>query len=158
MLISITYLKIENLGTNGCHNLLTEFLCDALGNKAYLLFYLYDPFPYYSTFMTHFHCVKFFSWVSFGEGDKSSYCPQKKKKKRERTEKQKLVMSRCWDLRFPMIGPQARKQSSALQLSGVGPQNKTNQTKQEASRHNEPTTTTHVHNFLLHLLLYHYHY
>ena len=148
MLISITYLKIENLGTNGCHNLLTEFLCDVLGIKVSVLFYLYDPFP----------LCKIFKLSFIWRGRQKLLLPQKKKKERERTEKQKLVMSRCWDLRFPMIGPQARKQSSAMQLSGVGPQNKTNQTKQEASRHNEPTTTTHVHNFLLHLLLYHYHY
>ena len=41
-------------------------------------------------------------------------------------------MSRHWDPRFPMIGPQARKQSSAMHLRGVDSQNKTNQTKQEA--------------------------
>ena len=46
MLICITYLKSENPGANGCHTLLTEFVCDALGNKVSVLFYLYDPFPF----------------------------------------------------------------------------------------------------------------
>ena len=63
--------KVKTLG------LMVVIIC----SLSFFVMLLESKFLYYPTSMTHFHCEKFLSWVSFGEGDKSSYCPQKINKK-----------------------------------------------------------------------------